>query len=54
VAVRGSDAFAVDRAPPDAVRFSISAPRDLATLERALLVLARTLREDHGVRRAVV
>lgn len=54
VAVRGSDAFAVDRSPPEAVRFSISAPRDIATLERALLVLARTLREPHGMRRAVV
>lgn len=54
VAVRGSDAFAVDREPPDAVRFSISAPRDIATLERGLTVLARTLREQHGPRRAVV
>lgn len=54
VVARGSDVFSVDRAPPEAVRFSISAPRDLATLERALLILARTLREHQGFRRAVV
>lgn len=54
VLVRASDAFAVDLAPPEAVRFSISAPRDLAALECALLTLARTVREPHGLRRAVV
>jgi DNA-binding transcriptional MocR family regulator len=54
VAVRGSDAFSVDTEPPEAVRFSISAAYDDATLERALLILARTLREPHGVRPAVV
>jgi DNA-binding transcriptional MocR family regulator len=54
VMLRGSDPFTVDRPPPEAVRFSISAPADLAALERGLLVLARTLREQHGPRRAVV
>ncbi len=54
VAVRASDPFAVDIEPPEAVRFSISAPRDLATFQCALLTLARTLREPHGFRRAVV
>ena len=54
VAVRGSDAFSIDTDPPEAVRFSISAAYDDATLERALLILAKTLREPHGIRPAVV
>jgi DNA-binding transcriptional MocR family regulator len=54
VAVRGSDAFTIDTDPPEAVRFSISAPHDDATLERALLILAKTLREPHSIRPAVV
>jgi DNA-binding transcriptional MocR family regulator len=53
VVVRESDAFAVDREPPEAVRFSISSPRTEALLEQALLILARTLRESHGIRPAV-
>lgn len=54
VAVRGSDAFAIDSEPPEAVRFSIASPRTEAVLEQALLVLARTLRESHGIRPAVM
>ncbi len=54
VAVRPADEFAIGTAPPAAVRFSISAPRIDADLERALLILARTLREPHAFRRAVV
>ncbi len=54
VQVRSSDPFAVGIEPPEAIRFSISAPRDIATFECSLLTLARTLREPHGFRRAVV
>jgi DNA-binding transcriptional MocR family regulator len=54
VAVRPSDAFAVTLDPPEAVRFSIASPRTEAMLEQALLVLARTLREPHGIRPAVM
>lgn len=54
VQVRASDAFAVTNDPPEAVRFSISAPPDIIALEQSLLILARALREPRGVRRAVV
>ncbi len=47
VGVASADAFAVGRAPvPHAVRIGLSAARDRAELERALIVLAALLREQ--------
>jgi len=52
VAVTSAEAFAIGRAPvPHAVRIGLSAARDRATLERALLAIAGLLREppDRGI-----
>lgn len=49
VGVTPAEAFAVGRAPvPHAVRLGLSAPRERATLDRALGVLAALLREPPG------
>ena len=54
VAVRASDPFAVDIEPPEAVRFSISAPYAISRPSNVpCSPWPRTLREPHGFRRAV-
>ncbi len=54
VAVLGSDAFATTDMAPEGVRVCLGAARNSAEARRAVTLLARTLRETHGVGPAVV
>ncbi len=54
VAVLGSDAFATTDTAPEGVRVCLGAARSSAEARRAVTLLARTLRETHGVGPAVV
>ena len=53
IAVVGSEAFAVDRDPPPAVRLCLGAARNRADLASALHVLIRTLGRSHALQQVV-